>query len=54
MFSQPRLTRGLENSRQLCNSEARSRVCINFENSRNPPNVKMKLCKHGKSARKYA
>ena len=26
------------------------RICIAFENSLNPPSVKMRLCKHGKSA----
>ena len=34
---------GQENSRQ-------SRVCVTFENSTKPTSVKMRLCKHGKSA----
>ena len=37
--------RGLENSRQLCRPETKSRVCITVENSPNSSSVYMRVCK---------
>ena len=39
-----------ENSRKLCKPSTTSRVCITVSNSPNPSRVKMRLCKHRKSA----
>ena len=37
-----------ENSRQLCKSETKSRVCITVENYPTPSSVYIRLCKHRK------
>jgi len=42
------LSRGWENSRQLCKPSTSSRVCINVSNSPNPSRVYIRLCKQGK------
>ena len=40
--------RGWENSRQLCKTETKSRVCITVENSPNPSSVYIRIWKHKK------
>lgn len=39
-----------ENLGQLCKPSTTSLLCMTFESSPNPPNVKKRLCKHRKNA----